>query len=159
MYALGSEALTAGRDLASFVGLALNARSSADLDKAGQHFARFVATVGVDTAIAILLQKTLGKKGKGKSAVAQKPKPRPDVSLQGAGRSGQNVKFLTRPPNSVVKSVAPGRVFVTNAEGQVILDITAERVKPVTSGEGFGEKRLPTAEELDLIGQLWGKYK
>lgn len=157
VYALGSEALTAGKDLVSFVQLALNAKSPADLDKAGQHFARFVATVGVDTAIAILLHKTLGKKGKGKSALAEKPQPRPDISLQGAGRSGQNVKFLTGPANSAVKSSAPGRVFITNAGGQVILDITAERVKPVTPGVGFGDKRLPTIEELELIKQLWGR--
>lgn len=157
VYALGSEALTAAKDLTGFVELALNAKSSADLDKAGQHFARFVATVGVDTAIAVLLHKAVGKKGKASAAASNKPALRPDVSLSGAGRSGQNVKFLTGPPNSVVKSAAPGRVFVTNAEGKVILDITAERVKPVTSSGGFGEKRLPTLEELEFIRQLWQK--
>lgn len=46
---------------------------------------------------------------------------RPDISLSG-GRSGENVKLLKAPANSAVKSVAPGRVFVTNAVGQVALD-------------------------------------
>jgi hypothetical protein len=82
---------------------------------------------------------------------------RPDISLSGAGRSGQNVKFLTGPANSAVKSIAPGRVFVTNSAGQVVLDITAERVKQVRPQVGFvGEKRLSlTAEELNLIKRLW----
>jgi hypothetical protein len=156
VYALGSEALTAGRDLISFVQLSLDAKTPEDLDNAGRHFARFVATVGVDTAIALLLHKTVGQKGKGKAAFTEAPRLRPDVMLEGAGRSGQNVKFLTGPANSVVKSAGPGRIFVTNAQGQVILDITAARVKPVTPGVGFGDKRLPTLEELELIKQLWG---
>jgi hypothetical protein len=55
-----------------------------------------------------------------------------------------------------VKSEAKGRVFVTNALGQVVLDITAERVKQVKPHIGFvGEKRDLTAEELDLLKQLW----
>jgi hypothetical protein len=80
---------------------------------------------------------------------------RPDISLSG-GRSGEKVKFLKGPANSAVKSEAKGRVFVTNALGQVILDITAERVKQVKPHVGFvGEKRDLTAEELDLLKQLW----
>jgi hypothetical protein len=80
---------------------------------------------------------------------------RPDISLSG-GRSGEKVKFLKGPPNSAVKSVAAGRVFVTNAVGQVILDITAERVKEVRPHVGFsGEKRDLSPEELDLVKQLW----
>jgi hypothetical protein len=156
VYALGNEALTAARDLSIFVQLALAAKTPADLDKAGRHFARFVATVGVDTAIALLLRKTVGQKGKGKAGLTAGPQLRPDVVLGGAGRSGQNVKFLTGPAHSAVKSAGPGRIFVTNAQGQVILDITAARVKPVTPGVGFGDKRLPTPEELELIKRVWG---
>jgi hypothetical protein len=152
LYALGSEALTAGRDLISFVQLALAAKTPEDLDKAGRHFASFVALVGVDVAIVVLLRKT----GKGKAPLTAGPQLRPDVVLAGAGRSGQNVKFLTGPANSVVKSAGPGRIFVTNAQGQVILDITAARVKPVTPGIGFGDKRFPTVEELELIKLIWG---
>jgi hypothetical protein len=64
------------------------------------------------------------------------------IDLPWTGRSGENVKFLTGPPNSAVKSIAPGRVFVTNARGRVILDITGDRVKEVRPQVGFvGEKR------------------
>src|SRR5207253_9733312 len=80
---------------------------------------------------------------------------RPDIFLSGAGRSGENVKFLSGPSNSAVKSAAQGRVFVTNAKGQVILDITAQRAKPVTPGAGFGDKRLPTPQEQQLLKVLW----
>jgi hypothetical protein len=80
---------------------------------------------------------------------------RPDVSLSGGGRSGEKVKQLTGPPNSAVRSIAPGRVFVTDAKGQVVLDITIERVKPVQPQIGFGEKRPPTGIELSLIANLW----
>ena len=45
--------------------LCLDAKTPEDLDKAGQHFARFVAPVGVDTAIALWLHTTLGE-GKAK---------------------------------------------------------------------------------------------
>ncbi|HXQ73313.1 MAG TPA: hypothetical protein VN844_22625 [Pyrinomonadaceae bacterium] len=154
--ALGSEAISATKDLASFVSIALDAKSASDLDQAGRHFARFVTTVGVDAAIAFLLYRTI-KSSKGRAALANKPTLRPDVSLSEAGRSGQNVKFLTAPPNSVVKSTAPGRVFVTDAQGQVILDITIERVKPVTPRVGFGDKRSPTPEELEWIKLFWGR--
>jgi len=94
------------------------------------------------TAIALLLRKTVGKD---KPASTNAPALRPDVSLSGAWRSGQNVKFLTGPPNSVVKSTGPGRIFVTDAQGRVILDITAERVKPVTPGVRFGDKKASNA--------------
>jgi hypothetical protein len=65
------------------------------------------------------------------------------------------VKNLTGPPNSAIKG-STGRVYVTNDNGQVILDITKERVKSVTPGQEFGPKRAPTPEELDLISKLHG---
>ncbi|AFY61914.1 hypothetical protein Syn6312_2846 [Synechococcus sp. PCC 6312] len=43
-----------------------------------------------------------------------------------------------------------------NEQVEVILDITKDRVKPVIPGQGFGDKRLPTADELRLINQLHG---
>lgn len=82
---------------------------------------------------------------------------RPDFTLSGAGRSGENVKYLKGPPKSAVRSAAPGRVFVTDAKGQVILDVTMERVKPVRPQIGFGEKRPPTAAEMSLVTKLWKK--
>jgi hypothetical protein len=80
------------------------------------------------------------------------PTIRNDVALSG-GRSGQDVKNLKGPPNSAVRG-ANGRVYVTNDKGEVIFDITKDRVKPVRPGQGFGPKRPPTPEELDLINKL-----
>ncbi len=79
---------------------------------------------------------------------------RPDVVLSG-GRSGQLVKSLTGPPSSVVRG-GGRRIFITNKQGQVVLDITKARVKPVTPGQGFGPKRPPTSEELELLNQILG---
>ena len=77
------------------------------------------------------------------------PTVRSDVTLSG-GRSGQKVKNLTAPINSAVRG-ANGRVCVTNDKGQVILDMTRKRVKPVIPGQGLGPKRAPTPQELELI--------
>jgi RHS repeat-associated protein len=79
---------------------------------------------------------------------------RPDVALSG-GRSGHLVKDLVGPANSAVRG-GGARTFVTNERGQVILDITANRVKPVVPGQGFGPKRPPTSEELDLLNKVLG---
>jgi RHS repeat-associated protein len=78
---------------------------------------------------------------------------RDDVVLTG-GRSGEKVKGLIGPADSVVKG-AGERIFVTDGKGRVILDITRDRVKPVTPGAGFGAKRSPTEEELKLLQQVW----
>jgi len=89
--------------------------------------------------------------------VPSAPAVNKDISLPSGGRSGQKVKFLTGPPNSAVKGAGKGRVFVTNSKGEVVLDITAERVKPVRPNLGFGDKRPATQGELDLIKKLWGE--
>lgn len=69
------------------------------------------------------------------------------------GKGGGRVKSLVGSPNAVVRGGGQ-RAFVTNDKGQVILDITADRVKPVTPGRGFGPKRVPTKEELRLLNKL-----
>jgi len=79
---------------------------------------------------------------------------RSDVVLSG-GRSGQNVKNLVGPPNSAVRGCGQ-RIFITNDKGEVILDMTRDRVKPVTPGQGFGPKRPPTPDEVSLLDQLLG---
>lgn len=80
---------------------------------------------------------------------------RPDVTLSG-GRSGEKVPTLVGPADSAVRG-SEGRVYVTDSKGRVIKDITGERVKPVTPGQGFGDKRPPTQEEKDLVDKMWGK--
>ncbi len=79
---------------------------------------------------------------------------RPDIVLSG-GRSGELVKNLTGPANSVLRGGGE-RAFVTDAEGKVILDVTKTRVKQVIPGQGFGPKRAPTEEELNWLQQFFG---
>ena len=156
-----------------FVTIAVGATSYAELDSAAQHLARFISIVGVDTAIAVLLHKT----GRAVEETGAAPKfinltpelkveLRPDLGPLSGGRSGENVPFLTGPPNSAIKgSGTTNRVFVTNSTGQVILEIDADRVKEVIPGKGFDYSRRPgftkekrtvlTPEEKNLIEQMW----
>ncbi|MBX3017158.1 MAG: hypothetical protein KF767_04665 [Bdellovibrionaceae bacterium] len=79
---------------------------------------------------------------------------RPDIKVAG-GRSGGNVKNFQGPPNSVVQG-SGGRIYITDGSGRIVLDITGGRVKPVTPSGGFGPKRPPTREELDLLKCMKG---
>jgi hypothetical protein len=79
---------------------------------------------------------------------------RTDIVLSG-GRSGQLVKTLTGPANSVVKG-SQGRIFITDKTGKVIWDITKYRAKSVIPGQGFGPKVTPIQEHLNLLKQVWG---
>jgi hypothetical protein len=82
----------------------------------------------------------------------EEPTLRPDVKVSG-GRSGQDAKTTTGPPNSIIRG-SDGRIYQTNDKGQVIKDITKERVKPVEPGRGFGPKREPTKEELNWLEKM-----
>ena len=79
---------------------------------------------------------------------------RPDIILSG-GRSGQLVKNLTGPANSVLKG-SGNRIFITDDAGRVIWDITKDRAKSVIPGKGFGPKVAPTQKQLDLLNKIWG---
>ncbi|WP_218079557.1 ADP-ribosyltransferase [Anthocerotibacter panamensis] len=61
--ALGTEVVGVVQDVGGFVTGSLDAKSTVDLDRAAEHLARAIATVGVDTVIA-LLTRGLGKKAK-----------------------------------------------------------------------------------------------
>jgi RHS repeat-associated protein len=77
-----------------------------------------------------------------------------NITLSG-GRSGQLVKSLVGPPNSVIKG--NGRVFFTNGKGQVVRDITYDRAKAVKPGFGFvGGKVPPSKTELRILDGLLG---
>jgi RHS repeat-associated protein len=88
---------------------------------------------------------------------ANDPAIRPDVKVSG-GRSGQNVKTTTGPPNSIIRG-SGGRIYRTNDKGQIIADITKDRVKPVEPGGGFGQKRPPTQEELGWLDKMMNAIK
>lgn len=77
-----------------------------------------------------------------------------DVTLSG-GRSGEFVRNLIGPRNAVVRGGGE-RAFVTNRSGQVIRDITADRVKPITPGVGAGAKQPPSAQDLELLQRVLG---
>ena len=57
IYALGEDALRAGKEIFDFVKGAVSANSETELEAAGSHFGRFVAIVGVDAAVGFLLHK------------------------------------------------------------------------------------------------------
>jgi len=108
-------------------------------------------------AVATIFIGIAGAKLAAITGTSKTPSIRTDITLSG-GRSGQNVKNLIAPKNSIVKGTG-GRVYVTDDKGHVILDVTAERVKPVIPGQGFGPKRPPTKEELTWIEKLHGGTK
>jgi hypothetical protein len=119
-----------------------------------------------EVGVALRLEKIAGGIGTGLRALGRffgvgsktveagaAPVIRADIQLFG-GRGGRAVRDLVGPPNSVIRG-SEGRVFLTDGQGRVILDITRERVKPVTPGGGFGPKRDPTPSELNWINALW----
>jgi hypothetical protein len=83
-----------------------------------------------------------------------------DFQFPGAGRSGAGVKDFVGPPSAIVRGAAPGRIYVTDGNGRVILDVTKDRVKTVIPGQGFekGDKRkiVPSRKQLGWIDELWG---
>jgi hypothetical protein len=138
-------------------GLSLSAQGTLALSRvaipAGQAVTALVAGSGATVVLHQAL--TPGHTPEPQSkATKSTPALRPDVVLSG-GRSGELVKTLIGPPNSVVRG-GGARALVTNEQGQVVLDITAERVKPVIPGHGFGPKRPPSSTELDLLSRILG---
>jgi hypothetical protein len=84
--------------------------------------------------------------------------PRPDLPPLSGGRSGQNVPVLTGPPNSAIPGGGNDRIFITDDNGNVVVDVTRDRAKPVMPGQGFGPKRPPTSQEIDLLDKMGGEY-
>ena len=98
--------------------------------------------------------KLLGRGGEAAFKEGSNLAIRSDIALSG-GRSGQLVKTLEGPANSVLKG-GQGRVFSTNDAGKVIWDVTTDRAKSVVPGQGFGPKVAPTQEQLNLLKQVRG---
>ncbi|WP_218081808.1 hypothetical protein [Anthocerotibacter panamensis] len=67
--ALGTEVVGVVQDVGGFVTGSLDAKSTADLDRVAGHLARAIATVGVDTVLAVLTHKA-GKAMKGEKSNA-----------------------------------------------------------------------------------------
>jgi hypothetical protein len=117
-----------------------------------------VAFAAAEGASASMLAASVGALSQAASTMrtASEPALRPDIQLSG-GRSGSNVKNLTGPANSIVKG-GPGHAFRTDSQSRVVADITAQRVKPVTPGQGFGEKQPPTQQELGWLRKLYRDF-
>jgi hypothetical protein len=79
--------------------------------------------------------------------------PRPDLPPLAGGRTGNKVPSLTGPPNSAILG-GPGRIFVTDANGNVVVDIDGGRAKDITPGGRAGAKRRLTAAEIDLLDKM-----
>jgi hypothetical protein len=64
------------------------------------------------------------------------------------------VPSLSGPPRSAIPSIGGDRIFITDKDGHVVLDVTRARAKLVDPGRGFGEKRAPSREEADLMDAM-----
>jgi len=180
-----AEVFAAGRPLmpplsvlATGGGAAATGLNGAAMLEMAEALRRLVASGALDAPVVAAISRTLGGRGPPASApglpsyapmsseTGNLPQPekspshgddmtiRRDVSLSG-GRSGERVKDLVGPPKSAVRG-GGDRAFFTNDKGQVILDVTRDRVKPVIPGVGFGPKRAPTADELRILGEVLG---
>jgi hypothetical protein len=83
--------------------------------------------------------------------------PRPDYPPQSGGRAGSKVKDIVGPPNSAIPGASGDRIYITDDKGRVVWDVTCDRTKEVVPGRGFGEKRHPTDQELDLLDKMFPK--
>jgi len=83
--------------------------------------------------------------------------PRPDYPPQSGGRDGSKVKDIVGPPNSAIPSASGDRIYITDDKGRVVWDVTGDRTKEVVPGRGFGRKREPTDQELDLLDKALPK--
>src|SRR5690348_6955552 len=59
--------------------------------------------------------------------------PRPDLPALSGGRSGGDVKDLTGPPNSAISGQGD-RIYITDENGNVVVDVTPDRAKNVVPG-------------------------
>lgn len=125
--ALGFAVFEGAAELYDFTVGAIGARSDADLEKAGRHFARAVTLLGVSTLQAILLR------GQGRAIMARaRPQiyPRPHIGLP---PSGGNQLRLSRPTK-----IAGGSVGKTTAYGVI----------SVARNQSLSEQRVTLFHEL-----------
>ena len=125
--ALGLSVFDGASELYDFAVGALRARSDADLEAAGKHFARAVVVLGVSTIQAILLH------GQGRSVAARgRPQLRGRVVVDEPPPSGNQLR-LTRPG-----SLASGALGETSAYGVI----------RVARNQSLTEQRLTLLHEL-----------
>jgi hypothetical protein len=125
--ALGFAVFEGAAELYDFTVGALSARTDADIEKAGRHFARAVTLLGVSTLQAILLR------GQGRVVIARgRPQiyPRPHVGLPPP--TGNQLR-MTRPPQ-----IAGGNLGETTAYGVI----------RIARNQSLSEQRVTLFHEL-----------
>lgn len=125
--ALGFAVFEGAGALYEFATTSIGARTSADLDRAGRHFARAVTILGISTVQAVLLR------GQAKPVLRRgAPRRRPMPSVGNPPRAGNRLR-LSRP-----SSLPDGTLGTTNAYGA----ITVARNQPLS------EQRATLLHEL-----------
>lgn len=125
--ALGFAVFEGAAELYDFTKLALNARSEADLDRAGQHFARAVIVLGISTIQAILLR------GQGRAVAARgRPQYRGRVTVDPPPANPRPLD-VTRPA-----SLSSGALGETSAYGAI----------QVARNQSMSEQRITLLHEL-----------
>ncbi|HTZ44466.1 MAG TPA: RHS repeat-associated core domain-containing protein [Jatrophihabitans sp.] len=119
------------------------------------------ASEGAGSVVDVVGETAAANVGEAEAAKVSVPQEDKTFQFGGAGRSGSGVKNFVGPKNAVVRGASRGRIFITDDQGRVIMDITPDRAKPVIPGQGFvageGRKMAPTQEHLDWIAELWGR--
>lgn len=124
---LGFAVFEGAGEFYDFVVVALNARSEADLDKAGRHFARAVTLLGISTIQAILLR------GQGRAIVGRgRPQIHPRPNVGPPPPSGNQLR-ISRPGQ-----LASGSLGETSAYGVI----------SIARNQSLTEQRLTLFHEL-----------
>lgn len=75
IFTIGTEIFEAGKDIFEFATGALGAETEADLDRAGQHLAEAIATVGIEVVAGILTRKAIEGGAPERPTLPEQPKP------------------------------------------------------------------------------------
>ncbi len=113
VYALGGGIIAANSELAAYLKGALSATNSADLDDAGRHLARVVASVGVGVLVAVVFK--VGSKLPGRAIAAAGLEADAEVWLIKLGRPGE-------PPLVRARVGTAARFLLRNKEEDEVLN-------------------------------------
>lgn len=124
---LGFSVFEGATDLYNFAALALNARSEAELDRAGEHFARAVVVLGISAIQVVLLRgpaRTVARRGR--------PQTQGRIAIDAPPPAGNELR-LSRP-----SFLASGALGDTNAYGVI----------RVARNQSMTEQRITLLHEL-----------
>lgn len=66
------------------------------------------------------------------------------------------MQTLSGPPNSAIPSSTPSRIYITDDQGNVVADVTSDRVKQVVPGQSLvkGKEYDVPQSYVDLIDKV-----